>query len=403
MMKREKLAAARYERGWSQTQLAEKVGVGRETVSLWERGLTDPYPTCVHKLCEIFEKDPRDLDIEYNATRKKTISPQHLQIFESPIQIAGASLVPVPIGVITPSMSHSAIDQLQLDHLKKLIETCWQLLKVYGLTAVVHLLPTFLPSLDTMAQHPSIHQKSVASLAAQGYIINGLVAVLQLNYTLAEEHCKRAIIYSRLAEDKNLEVAALKHLATKYMDSGVPQKVLRTYQQALPLINEVSPLLRSRTYLGLAFSYAQCGQQQEAWKYFGLAEEAFPENFLDDPGFMFADCGPASFNHYGGLICMEEDEPGKAWKRFAGVTELHASVPERIIIELINCQAEAAIANKDMELAMAHIQAGIAGAIKLNSDKRWNDIYSAYKKMRLVWPHERQVKDLAMLFRTEQI
>jgi transcriptional regulator with XRE-family HTH domain len=35
-MKREKLIAARYSKGWSQEALAEKVGVARNTLSAWE-------------------------------------------------------------------------------------------------------------------------------------------------------------------------------------------------------------------------------------------------------------------------------------------------------------------------------------------------------------------------------
>ena len=384
MMKRLKLEAARHERSLSQKELANELGVSRESISGWERGVSDPQASQVRALCNYFEKDdPRDLDIDMKRR----------QILGYAAQMAGASLMP-----IEQTRTASAIDRMHLDHSEQLINTCWQLLKVDGLIAAGHLLPTFLPSLDSMAQHPGIYQKDAAYLAAQGYIIYGLVAVLQMNYTLAEEHCKRAIVFSRVAEDKNLEVAALKHLATKYMDIGAPQKVLRTYQEALPLIGNASPLLQSRTYLGLSVASAQCGQKQEAWKYFGLAEETFPENPLNDPGFTYADCGPSSFNHYGGLICMEEDEPSKAWERFAGISQLRITIPERTIIEIINCQAEAAIAERNMELATSHIKDGIAGAVKLKSDKRRNDTYSAYKKMRAVWPHEKQVRELAGLF-----
>jgi transcriptional regulator with XRE-family HTH domain len=36
-MERTKLAAARYEEGWSQEEVAERVGVTRNTFSKWER------------------------------------------------------------------------------------------------------------------------------------------------------------------------------------------------------------------------------------------------------------------------------------------------------------------------------------------------------------------------------
>jgi transcriptional regulator with XRE-family HTH domain len=37
-MERTKLATARYEKGWSQEEVAERVGVTRNTFSKWERG-----------------------------------------------------------------------------------------------------------------------------------------------------------------------------------------------------------------------------------------------------------------------------------------------------------------------------------------------------------------------------
>jgi transcriptional regulator with XRE-family HTH domain len=55
-MERTKLAAARYEKGWSQEEVAERVGVTRNTFSKWERGIVVPYPIHVHRLCEVYGK-----------------------------------------------------------------------------------------------------------------------------------------------------------------------------------------------------------------------------------------------------------------------------------------------------------------------------------------------------------
>jgi DNA-binding XRE family transcriptional regulator len=63
MKKRMKLAEARYSMGWSQEDAAENVGVTRTTFSQWERGVCDPYPIHVHRLCEIFKKTAEELDL----------------------------------------------------------------------------------------------------------------------------------------------------------------------------------------------------------------------------------------------------------------------------------------------------------------------------------------------------
>ncbi len=165
----------------------------------------------------------------------------------------------------------------------------------------------------------------------------------------------------------------------------------------------MSPLLHSRTYLGLALSYAQCKQKREADHYLGLAQDTFPERPEDDPSFLYADCGRSSLNHYGGLIHLEFGEAQKAWRTFAGVEVLASKtvVPERTLIEIVNCQAEAAVDQRDMEMAYAHVQAGLAGALKLNSEKRFYDTRSVYRKMCVVWPHEPKVKQLEELFHRE--
>jgi len=62
-MKRAKLTAARLERGWAQEELAEKVGVTRNTISEWERGIRDPYPMHTQRLCTIFALSTEELDL----------------------------------------------------------------------------------------------------------------------------------------------------------------------------------------------------------------------------------------------------------------------------------------------------------------------------------------------------
>ena len=47
-MERTNLAAARYEKGWSQEEVAERVGVTRNTLSKWERGVVTPYPLHIY-------------------------------------------------------------------------------------------------------------------------------------------------------------------------------------------------------------------------------------------------------------------------------------------------------------------------------------------------------------------
>jgi transcriptional regulator with XRE-family HTH domain len=76
-MKREKLITARYGKGWSQEELAEIVDVARNTVSAWERGIADPYPVHVQRLCEVFARSAKDLDL---VTGDKEIASNSVQL-----------------------------------------------------------------------------------------------------------------------------------------------------------------------------------------------------------------------------------------------------------------------------------------------------------------------------------
>ncbi len=90
----------------------------------------------------------------------------------------------------------------------------------------------------------------------------------------------------------------------------------------------------------------------------------------------------------------------KAWNIFEEVTQMQPQVviPERTIIEIVNCKAEAAIAQKNLDLTCAHLREGIQGAIRLRSEKRFHDSSSIYKQALTLWPHEKSLIELEELF-----
>src|SRR5258705_223069 len=48
-------------RGWSQSRIAEALGITTRTVSRWEQGLSVPYPYYREQLCALFGKNAREL------------------------------------------------------------------------------------------------------------------------------------------------------------------------------------------------------------------------------------------------------------------------------------------------------------------------------------------------------
>src|SRR5262249_21299231 len=71
-------------RGWSQSKIAEALGITTRTVSRWEQGLSVPYPYYREQLCALFGKNARELgmlsedeenDIEATAVATPAVKP----------------------------------------------------------------------------------------------------------------------------------------------------------------------------------------------------------------------------------------------------------------------------------------------------------------------------------------
>ena len=57
----EKIYTCRKKAGWSQEELASRLGVSRQAVSKWEQGTSEPSTTNLIKLARVFDLDPADL------------------------------------------------------------------------------------------------------------------------------------------------------------------------------------------------------------------------------------------------------------------------------------------------------------------------------------------------------
>lgn len=53
-MTADKIKALREEKGWSQAELARRLGITRNGVNSWEQGLSMPSPACLVDLADVF-------------------------------------------------------------------------------------------------------------------------------------------------------------------------------------------------------------------------------------------------------------------------------------------------------------------------------------------------------------
>jgi tetratricopeptide (TPR) repeat protein len=267
-----------------------------------------------------------------------------------------------------------------------------------GLTVIQKILAAYLPTLEQIARQPSPFQKAAANLAAQGYLLMGLLANHYGKLEQMETTSRQARLYSQLAQDPNLQVSALIRLAIKFDSEDRDGQTLETYQEALtlPTFSAVSPLLKGRVYIGLAGMYAYCQKPPTALSYLGQAKSIFPANPQSDPGYTFAMCDANSFALWEGLTLQymnRYEEATAAFFRFGSLTPVPGLL-ETHRAENLNYATSLAIEQHDLNAACTYLSAAEDIAWNIHHEHLQTEVRDTLKSMRLIWPHERAVKEL---------
>ncbi|MBV9691204.1 MAG: winged helix-turn-helix domain-containing protein [Ktedonobacteraceae bacterium] len=329
--------------------------------------------------------------------------------------VSAALLTKVQAGPLTALLLEEFLAQCSAS-----ITACWHLLRGDGLSTVEYVLPKYLPVLTALIQQLPTYKQKSAYLAAQGYLLLGLVALHRLRFFERVACCKQAVEYAHVAGDQTLLVTALTHLGDAFYTNGQRAEMLQTCQQAL-LYSDVKerddtlPLLvRSKAYAELAHGYAQNGKVQQALCSISEARAIFPEVVREIPVFLSTDYGLFQVILFEGLSNLalanhEEryDNPSRAYDRYQEAASKLAQVdqlprpivvPERLRIEIINHQAAAAVGAGNMEEFEHYLLAGVAGAKALGSEKRRQEAVTVWRKARETWPDEQRIMRLADVF-----
>jgi hypothetical protein len=131
-----------------------------------------------------------------------------------------------------------------------------------------------------------------------------------------------------------------------------------------------------------------------------LAYDTFPNDFEHDPAFLYADSGLSVLYMYDGLTRLDLDQPQAALEAFNKVDGLAPKIPigESTRLEFINLQAKAATVMRDRDASSMYIEAAMEQAKALDSQWGRTVAWEVYQQMRLVWPGDAKVKELAELF-----
>jgi tetratricopeptide (TPR) repeat protein len=294
------------------------------------------------------------------------------------------------------------------------IAACWQASRGPELSAVEQVLPSYLWALEQLARDASQphHRQTAAHLAAQGHQLAGILALHRNQLAAREAYGRRSLHWARVADDPSLLVAVIATFGATFHYSGQPTLALQTYQEAVPSLEQASPLAQSSLLMKQAEAYAQLGLQREAERSLNRAYRLFPPHPREDPAFPYADCGEPSLCLWDGLTYLAlsktqtDDEPvahrlaRRVWETLELCGGAHPPfvISKRNHLEILNHQAETAVLLDDLELFTSCLTEAVTGAKALGSQWRRKEAVSVYWQARHHWPHEDRVKELAELF-----
>jgi transcriptional regulator with XRE-family HTH domain len=376
-MRRAKLIAARKRKGLSQAVVAGLLGVTRNTYNQWETGDTEPYPCNVGAICEFFGvKDLAELDL-------------------APQQQPNADLAQLP-----PAEKLWADDLLII--YDRGITACRNLFFDGSPQPVEAILPLYCNQTKLLTREAASLRVPAAKLASHALRLASELATDREDFGTAEQVGKEAFLYAKLAEDVNLQVAALIILANLAFHRKLSTAALAAYQQAVSLLDDtVTPLLKGRTYAGLAEVFAMRGQLQDAMKAMGKAYEVYPQKPEEDLAYPYTRVSRYALYVFGdaqarlflgqpkeaeaALITMQKETNDP---QFEPITKL----------DMLYYQTDVQVLQGDLESCSAVLTEAALLAKELGSRLYFNKLAVTYHNLQLQRPGEPRILELEEVF-----
>ena len=450
MAERTKLIQARARKHWTQEQAAGFAGVDVRSYRDRERGTAMPRPSSRQFLCDAFGVTAEDLgfDVEvtsstaphadlvamvgadltmrlmtivflphrnYQAKQQEMISileedaivnKESLTRREALRRVATLPLLTLGLNPSLPTVHLSRPAEEIINQCAAGITACWELSKGDD-ESDLHLafkgVSAYLPTLKVVVSESARYRKEAASLAGQCALLQCLLGWHLQGLTEAIAYAEEAVTYSREAGDIPLLLSTLDYLAWAHYYSKHSKQALKVIMQAVPYLRNqkvpLSPHLQGGVYSTIALMQARNGQQGTEALH-NAAERFFAQPETDDR-FVYMDYTHADLVLNDGMVHYHQGDHGKAMDSLNQLIDpdtlaLKLALPERSKIEGINTMALASLKaeRKDMEITLHFLRAGMTGAVKLQSEQRYNEALLAYEIADAVWPRDKRVKEL---------
>lgn len=368
-------------RGWSQEDLAAKLGIRRPTVSEWERGVKSPYPAHVKALCELYGMNAEELGLTYKDTTSTLI---------------------VQEGSIEDIVNQCAVG----------IDTCRHLGAEGGHNGIINataILGTYLPILKTLL--PVQRHHSIAALLSKIFQIKQGNAYHLETTSQSLLYAQEAVRYARLSENSTDLVIALHELASVYewpLPGFTPRQrhklALDTIDEAVQIQeskrSNIDHQVRAWIYIGQAKFRALNGLKQDAYASIGKANEVRQSG--EFAGLYF---NAANLMRQAAIAHSYLGEQPKAVASFLATLDINDDqvkpampMPDRFHVSLLSETTYSSLRlphlKKDKDLSVKLWKASLNKALQLRSTTYYNEAQSLLSTMECVWPDDAEVNDL---------
>jgi tetratricopeptide (TPR) repeat protein len=257
------------------------------------------------------------------------------------------------------------------------------------------------------ASHPQAPQ--VCGLLSQAYQLAAILTSHGNDLRQRVLYCKQAVQWAEAADDPTLLAAALAKLGLTWDHLHDPAQARAIYQRALAS-GPISPLVETNLLLKQAALFAQEGNERESMALLAQGRRLFPAQPQDDPAFLYADGGVASFYLWESMLHLtlgasDQQKLGAISHLYHARTVLTAlgqvnvpDTPQRIRVETFTQLARTAILLDDLDGWEQSLLQGIRGARQLNSARRYAEAIACYRQAREHWPTEDRVLLLSAWF-----